>query len=72
MPDGLSFSVKNALLVSSRAQENIEWTKLSAGSLAKYGQVAGVAASADCLFAFHRGGVQWNDRYRNFLLFKIF
>ncbi|KAH9393175.1 hypothetical protein TYRP_022036 [Tyrophagus putrescentiae] len=61
MPDGLSFSVKNALLVSSRAQENIEWAKLSAGSLAKYGQVAGVAASADCLFAFHRGGVQWND-----------
>ena len=55
------FEVNKMLYESNHAQEDPEFSKGAAATFTKLGHVAGVAASQDFLYAFHRGNVTWND-----------
>lgn len=54
-------SASKMFYMSNHAQEDPEWNKATLKSLAALGQVAGVAASQDFLYLFHRGNTTWTD-----------
>lgn len=59
LPSMLLPVVNSLATAAKHAQEDEEWSKKKFDFL---GDVAGVAASDDFLYVFHRANVSWNER----------